>query len=284
MSAIKTPANTIGSASKDVGPMSKLNKPKRIKHEFKVNPEFLIAIDSIMKLYNINKASSVIEQIFQKNSFSKNTSDRSIGEIRSHMNGYITQATNLYNYCIEKAEKQNSIQQKAAIQEYIKYISEKSNSSPKQTFFMAFKGIQQEITRIVESSSSLVVDDSEEAKQILAIFNTAIDENLPVRRNVSFRLNEDLDNQYFRTDRPKIGDSEYRRVLHQALMKNTSFMVERTSKESITFINEQMSKFNKSLEQFNLEKKKGNPVNLKELFRAALVLRATLSKYNIQQQ
>ncbi|RUG38112.1 hypothetical protein IPC755_28590 [Pseudomonas aeruginosa] len=284
MSAITTPANTIGSASKDVGPMSKLNKPKRIKHEFKVNPEFLIAIDSIMKIYNIAKPSSVIEQIFQKNSFSKNTSDRSIGEIRSHMNGYITQATNLYDYCIEKAEKQNSIQQKAAIQEYIKYISEKSNSSPKQTFFMAFKGIQQEITRIVESSSSLVVDDSEEAKQILAIFNMAIDENLPVRRNVSFRLNEDLDKQYFRTDRPKIGDSEYRRVFHQCLMKNTSFMVERTSKESIAFINEQMSKFNKSLEQFNLEKKKGNPVNLKELFRAALILRATLSKYNIQQQ
>lgn len=284
MSAITTPANTIGSASKDVGPMSNLPKAKRIKHEFKVNPEFLIAIDSIMKLYNINKATSVIEQIFQKKTFSKNTSDRSIGEIRSHLNGYVTQATNLYDYCIEKAEKQNSMQQKAAIQEYIKYISEKSNNSPKQTFFMAFKGIQQEVTRIVESSSSLVVDDSEETKEILSIFNKAIDENLPPRRNIAFRLDENLDKQYFRTDRPKIGDSEYRRVLHNALMKNPTFMVERTSKESVTFIKEQLSKFNKSLEQFNLEKKKGNAVNLKELFRAALVLRATLSKYNIQQQ
>lgn len=280
MSAITTPANNIGTASSDVAPITKLPKAKRIKHELKINPSFLNSIEYIKEHYHFTTTSSVIENVFDKKSFSTNKAQKSIDRIRSTIKGFCSQSFTLLEYCINKSEK--SIQQKTANEKCFQYMAEKSKATPNEVFYATLKNLNNDLDKALTKYTSIKVDNSEEIQNIQAVFKTDIDDDLPKRRNLSFRLNEDVDGKYFPSNKPTIGDSEFRRVLHQALMKNTNFLVCNTSKELLEHINKATNEFNDSLEGFNTLKKQGKPVDLLELFKCILKLRVRINKYEEQ--
>lgn len=269
----------LGSASTDVVPSVKPQKVKRIKHELKVNPDFLSAIMDIKNQYRIGTTSAVIEKIFLHKPFTSNTAKDSLAGIRSKLQGHQKQSFKLFEYCMEGAKKPNSIQQLASVKKFLKFINKTSESDGRVAFFKEFKSIQAELRRIVEESTVFTKDDSEEKIAIMSAFNGDIDDNLPPRKNISFRLDEPLDKSYFAADRPKIGDSEYRRVLHQVLMKNTEFYVARTSREAVNYINDCSKSFNNELKKFNRLKKKKEPVDIHRLFLTILQFKKDLILY-----
>lgn len=277
----QTITQAVGSASGNVGPSAKSKKEKRIKHEMKINTDFLSAIMDIKNQYRITTTSAVIEKIFLKKPFSSNTAKDSLAGIRSKLQGHQKQSFRLFEYCMDGAKKPNSIQQLAAVNKYLKFINKKKESEGRLAFFKEFKAIQVEIKRIIEDSTVFTKDDSENIEAIRNVFNSDIDDNLPARKNICFRLDEPVDNSYFATDRPRIGDSEYRRVLHQALMKNTEFYVARTSREAVNYINDCSKSFNNELKKFNRVKKKKEPVDLHRLFLTVLQFKKDLILYKI---
>lgn len=269
---------TVGLASFDVEPLP-VAKEKRIKHELKINPEFLKAIELIKTRNRIKTTSEVIETIFQKKSFNTNSAKRSISKSRSAYNGYQNQSTKLYDYCISVAEKKGSIQQVESLKRYLSLIGSDKKEKAKLAFYNELKEISKLITSTYNSGTEFLPDESEDVLRILEIFNSDIDDDLPPRRNISFRLNSSVDNTYFPSDRPKVGDSEFRRVLHQVLMKNCEFYIERTSPETLEYVKVALNKFNKKLKEFNKLKKEGKPVDLHNLFLSILQLKKTLIDY-----
>lgn len=268
----------VGLASFDVEPSS-VRKEKRIKHELKVNPEFLKAIELIKLRNRIKTTSEIIETIFNKKSFNINSAKRSISKSRSAFNGYCKQATALYDYCIAGAEDKGSIQQIQSLKKYLSFIETDKKDKAKVTFYEALKDVHKQLTQTYRVGTEFIPDESQDVLNIIEIFNKDIDEDLPPRRNVSFRLNASIDHIYFPSDRPKVGDSEFRRVLHQALMKNCEFYIERTTPETLEYVKVALNKFNKKIKEFNRQKKEGKPVDIHNLFLSILQLKKSLIEY-----
>lgn len=256
-------------------------KPKRIKHEFKINTEFMTAIESIKKIYGIKKTSEVIEMLFDKKTFSRNVADQTLNDIRSKLNGFQNRSFKIYDYCIEKAQAKDGILQRESIKKYYNLVKTENPNDAKVILFRQFKAIQNQMTTLLTKSTSIVADDSPEIMVIRNTFNGAIDDNLPSRRNLAFRLNEDIDKRYFPSSKPKIGDDEFRRVIHQAMIKNSDFYVERTSREAISHVQDAMKAFNKELKKSNLQMIKGEPIDLHRFFLVVLTLKKSLDKFQI---
>lgn len=256
-------------------------KVKRIKHESKINIEFMEAIESLKTIYNIKKTSKVIEMIFEKKTFSRNVADKTLNDIRAKLNGFQTQAFQIYDYCITRSESDNEILQKQSVKKYYDLVKATSDNDAKVTFFRQFKAIQKQMTFILTKSTVVSQDDSKEIISIIATFNSAIDDNLPARRNLAFRLNQPTDMKYFPADKPKIGDGEFRRIIHHAMMNNCEFIIEKTSSEAINHVRDAMVAFHAELKKYQLKKAKEEPIDIHRFFMVVLTLKKALDKFQI---
>lgn len=255
-------------------------KPKRIKHELKINPEFLKAIDYLKKRNGIKTTSKVIEKIFKKESFNYNDLGESIAKYNEVMNGYQKQFFDIYNYCISLATEKKSPQQIASVKKFYEYIKAKNHEDAKEHFHREVTNLLNEQEKFIKRNAQYTNDDSDEINNIHKIFNSDIEENLPARNNICFRLDYDLERKFFPANRPKIGDSQFRRVLHNTLINNTDVLIEKVSIGAIQHIKKQTDYLNNKLKSFNTDKALNEPVNLHELYLVILKVKKEFFTYN----
>ncbi|WP_372821385.1 hypothetical protein ACCE15_19165 [Pseudomonas parafulva] len=261
-------------------PSPSSEKVKRIKHELKINPEFLKAIDYLKKRNGIKTTSKVIEKIFKKESFNYNELGESIAKYNNAMANAHTQISEIYNYCIDLATVKKSPQQIASVKKYYEFIKAKNHEDGRVQFDNDFSDLLKELENLIKRSAQYEIDDSEEIENIRRIFSSDIDSNLPERNNICFRLDYDLERKFFPANRPKIGDSQFRRVLHNVLMKNTEILVERASYGTIEHIRKQTDYLNDKLKSLNTTKLKKDPINLHEFYLVILKIKKELVTYN----